>query len=250
MHLRSWLLASLVCWVLGFHADASAQKPAIRIGAEDDWAPFSSAKNGTPVGMAVDIVKAIFAEAGLALELVPLPYARCMEEARIGRVAGCFDTLPDDLLRKDFWFHAMPLFSDPILILARGDDPAVSLGLKGLEGKRVITTHGYTYGDAFEVNRSIQRVNASHDVNALRMLDAKRGDYALVYQRITNLLLQGEAKGLAGKIKSLGPLIHADLYIAFSRKHPGAESLVQQFDAAHGRLLKNQTIAKIEKRWN
>ena len=122
--------------------------------------------------------------------------------------------------------------------------------MKGLEANKVIITHGYTYGDAFEANPWIQRVVASHDINALRMLDAKRADYALVYQRITNLLLRGEAQALAGKVKAVGRLTNADLYIAFSRKYPGIEGVLQRFDAAHARLLKGPVIQQIEKRWN
>ena len=239
-----------IVWVLAHCGVVLAQGTQLRIGAEDDWAPFSSLSNGAPVGMAVDLVQAIFSEAGMPIQLVPLPYKRCMEEAKAGRIAGCFDTLPDDQLRKDYQFHAQPLFSDSILILARADDPVVRLGLSDLEGKKVIVTHGYTYGDAFEAKLSIQRISASHDINALRMLHAKRGDYALVYQRISHLLLSGEAKALLGKIKSVGPLTDAKLYIAFSRRYPGMEGIVQRFDAAHARLLKNQTISKIEKRWN
>ena len=256
MRWKPWRITGLVVWALAQCISALAQgapqpsQQVLRIGAEDDWAPFSSAKNGVPVGMAVDLVQAIFAEAGMPIQLVALPYKRCMEEAKLGRIAGCFDTLPDDQLRKDYWFHTQPLFSDPILILARADDPVMRRDLAGLEGKKVIVTHGYTYGDAFEANRTIQRVSASHDINALRMLHAKRGDYALVYQRITNVLLQGDAKALQGQIKPVGTLTQANLFIAFSRRYPGMERIVQRFDAAHARLLKNQAISRIEKRWN
>lgn len=247
---QGWVAAVLGGCLLLAWTVAGAQSVPIRIGAEDDWAPFSSAKNGKPEGMAVDLVQAIFAEAGLPLELVPLPYKRCLEEARLGRIAGCFDTLPDAQLHKDYQFHASPLFSDPILILARSDSPAANLDLKGLEASKVIITHGYTYGEAFEANPWIQRVVATHDINALRMLDAKRGDYALVYQRITHLLLRGEARSLVGKIKPVGRLVNADLYIAFSRKYPGVDGILQRFEVAHARLLKGPVIQQIEKRWN
>ncbi len=245
-----WIVALLMGWLLQCSPSVWAQGATIRIGAEDDWAPFSGVKNGKPHGMAVELVQAIFSEAGLPLELVSLPYARCLEETRQGRIAGCFNTLPDEQLRNDFWFHAKPLFSDPILILTRSDNPLPARDIKGLEGQRVITTHGYTYGDALEANRTIRRVVASQDINALRMLDAKRGEYALVYQRIANLLLRGDAQQLMGKIRVSGQLTNADPYIAFSRKYPDVESVMRRFDAAHNRLLKNQMIQHIENRWN
>ncbi len=253
MAIRPWIVAAAIgIWAVSVLPGAWAQNTVVRIGAEDDWAPFSSlnVKTGKPQGMAVDLVQAIFAESGMALELVVLPYKRCLEETKWGRIAGCFDTLQDAELRREYRFHARPLFSDPIWILARNDSTAKNLDLKALGASKVIITHGYTYGDEFEANTTVQRVVASHDINALRMLDAKRADYALVYQRITKLLLRGDAQGLADKIKPVGQLINADLYIAFSRQYPGIDDIVQRFDAAHARLLKGPVLYQIEKRWN
>ena len=236
-------------WVLAWAAHAQTIDP-IRIGAEDDWAPFSSAKDGELQGLAVELVQAIFAEAGIAIELVPLPYARCMDEAKRGRLAGCFDTLPDASLRKDYLFHAKPLFTDAPWILARADSPAEHLTVQGLTGKRVIVTHGYTYGDAFESNAAIQRVSAPYDINALRMLVAERGEFAVVYRRVTQQLLRAAAQDLQGKFKPVGQLDDAALYLSFSRLYPDVQSLVHRFDEAHARLRKNGVLQKIEKRWN
>lgn len=245
--IQRWLLG-LCCLLLA--ALGAAHGEVVRIGAEDDWAPYSSAKEGGPQGMAVDLVQAIFAEAGMQLELVPLPYARCMEDAKRGRLAGCFDTLPDAALRKDYLFHAQPLFVDELWVLARSENPSAKLKTADLAGKRVIVTHGYTYGDAFESNAAIERITAPRDSNALRMLVAGRGEYAVVYRRITRHLLRGDAQDLEGKFKQVGKLEDAALYLSFSRQYPDVQAIVQRFDAAHARLRKSGALQKIEKRWN
>jgi polar amino acid transport system substrate-binding protein len=229
---------------------AYAQQVVVRIGAEDDWAPFSSVRGGKPYGMAVELVQAIFAEAGIPLELVPLPYARCMEDAKRGRLAGCFDTLPDAALRKDYFFHAQPLFVDELWILGRTANTAVNLKTADLSDKRVIITHGYTYGDAFETNAAIRRITAPHDINALRMLVAERGEFAVVYRRITQHLERGSAQDLRGKFKRVGKLEDAALYLSFSRQYPDVQTIVSRFESAHTRLIKNGSLQKIEKRWN
>lgn len=239
-----------VVWGLALTWGAIAQTETIRIGAEDDWAPYSSVRDGVPQGMAVELVKAIFSEAGLSIELVPLPYARCMEETRRGRLAGCFDTLPDASLRKDYIFHNLPLFTDELWILARADNRATQMTAKSLTGKQVIVTHGYTYGDAFESNAAIQRVTAPYDVNALRMLVAERAEFAVVYRRVTQHLQRSTAQDLQGRIKPVGKLDDAALYLSFSRRYPDVQGLVRRFDAAHVRLRKNGVLQKIEKRWN
>ena len=88
-----------VCWwTLLFVGAGVFAGERIRIGAEDDWSPYSSVAQGRPVGFAVDLVRAAWAASGVDVELVPLPYARCMKEVDRGLLAGCFDTLHDPIL--------------------------------------------------------------------------------------------------------------------------------------------------------
>lgn len=254
---RSWIFAALAC-VLGlWGVPAAAEKtPAhttltpLLIGAEDNWAPFSSAENGQPTGMAVDLVRAIFAEAGIPIQLVSVPYARCMAETKAGRLAGCFDTLPDAQMRRDYLFHAKPLFSDTLLILARADSTESRLREQDLENKVVLITHGYSYGDAFEGNSRIHRMESVADLNILRMLARSRADYAVVYQRILTYQLRDGAKDLAGQLKAVGRLEDANLFVSFSRGWPQIDTTLERFNAAHNRLLRSGRIAKIQKQWD
>jgi polar amino acid transport system substrate-binding protein len=227
----------------------AAQTAPLLIGAEDDWAPFSSVENGKPVGMAVEIVSAIFAEAGLAVQLVPMPYDRCMQQALTGRLQGCFDTAQDARLRRDYLFHAQPLFSDKALILARSDTPEIGLRLQDLDGRKVIVTSGYTYGEAFEGNPKIERVPAIGDINTLRMLRSGTADQAIVYRRVLAYLLKGKGQDLKGAFKTMGTLSVNDLYLSFSPRMPDAKSVLRKFNVAHEKLLRSQAIADIEKRW-
>lgn len=242
-----------VCWWFFFLVLASgarAQAPALLIGAEDDWAPYSSAENGQPKGMAVDIVQAIFAQAKLPVELVSMPYERCMVEAKAGRLAGCFDTVPDAQMRRDYVFHAKPLFSDFVVILTRKDSPVKSMQLRDLENKPVIVTYGYTYGDEFQTNKKIQHIDAIGDINVLRQLKAGKADQAIVYSRILSYLMRGKGKDMEGDFKVVGRLPQNPLYLTFSRRWPDIAGVTKKFNVAHDQLLKNGTIATIEKRWD
>ena len=245
MQFRGWCFA--VLWALAFNA--AAQTQPLLIGAEDDWAPFSRAKNGQPVGMAVDIVRAIFGQANIPVKLVALPYARCMLETKAGKLGGCFDTLPDAQMQRDYLFHAKPLFSDPLLIITRADSKDSAVKIQDLQGKRVLITHGYSYGDEFESNFLIQRVQSTSDLSNLRMLVAGRAEYSIVYRRILGHQLRGKARDLASQIKPVGQLPNAQLYLSFSRSYPGIPDVIERFNEAHNRLLRDGTIAAISKKW-
>lgn len=243
---RSALLGLVGALLMGF---AQAAPVLIPIGAEDDWAPFSSVKNGKPVGLAVDIVSAIFAEAGIPVQLVAVPYERCMKETLAGLLAGCFDSTPDAKLLRDYYFHAKPLFSDPTLILAPSAATQKALTVKDLRGKHVAITHGYTYGDEFESDKAIVRKVVPGDINALRMLAAGRVEYAIVYKGILAQLQRGAAASIKDQITPVGQVQMNNLFLSFSRSYPGSPELVRRFEVAHAKLVANGAIARILKRW-
>ena len=60
-----------------------------RIGAEDDWYPYTAWRDEQIVGMSADIVRAAFASSETSIELAAYPYSRCMELARSGALAAC-----------------------------------------------------------------------------------------------------------------------------------------------------------------
>ena len=67
---------------------AATADEVYRIGAEDDWYPFTALREGKVQGMSADLVRAAFAASNTRVELVPYPYSRCMELTRTGRLAA------------------------------------------------------------------------------------------------------------------------------------------------------------------
>ncbi|MEO7107095.1 MAG: transporter substrate-binding domain-containing protein, partial [Rhodoferax sp.] len=135
------MLPVLVCMLMLWGAQAFAGE-RILIGAEDDWAPYSASIGGKPQGFAVDIVRAAWAASGLDVELIPLPYARCMKEVERGDLAGCFDTLRDPVLESKYRWHQQPLFQARIGIYGRAlgpGDARTPVVLDMLHGKRIGT---------------------------------------------------------------------------------------------------------------
>ena len=223
----------------------------IRIGAEDDWSPYSSAVKGEPVGFAVDVVRAAWAAAGVDVELVPLPYARCMKDVDRGLLAGCFDTLRDPILESRYRWHAQPLFRASIGIYGRvgNGNERTDLSMASLRGKRVGVTHGYDYGEAFDGDSTMLRDVAPSDLSSLRKLVAGRVDFVLVFDRVANNIAKAHPE--LGKGFSLqGVLVEPDLYISFARTYPGIARIVTQFDQGLAKVRSSGEYARIEARWH
>jgi polar amino acid transport system substrate-binding protein len=237
---RCYSLAILLWWcaISGLVA-ASTPSPAIpqpstvptktaviKIGAEDDYYPYSAKRNGKPVGMAVEIISAAFAAAKVDFEFVSLPFARCKSETSKGEIAGCFDTVRNSLNETQYLWPKIPLFLDHFYIYAAANHPDKLITLSDLKGKTVATTHGYDYGEAFDSDKSIKRDSRLTDIIGLRNLSRGRVEYGVFSEQITKYLLL-ENPELAGKIKSVGFLSEAELYLCFSKDYPNIKQIIK-----------------------
>lgn len=244
-----WVAVALVWGVSLLVASPVVAADRIRIGAEDDWRPYSYVVEGKPVGFAVDLARAAWAAAGVEVELVPLPYARCMKEVDNGTLAGCFNTLRDARTEDRYRWHRRPLFKARIAIYGRSD--AASTGRvdrEGLRGFRVGVTNGYDYGAAFDNDVRMRRDVAPSDLISLRKLVAGRVDYALVFDRVAQQIARVHPD-LGQRFTQRGVLVEPLLYISFTQLQPGLEALIARFDAGLDKVHQSGEYARIEARW-
>lgn len=239
-------IALLVCALcLSGASIVRAETP--RIGAEDDWYPYTAWRNERIEGMSADIVRAAFAASNASVELAPYPYSRCMELARSGSLAGCFNTTPDANIRAEFLLPQEVLFSDDILLWGRADAEAID-DLGAIDGKRVAVTIGYTYGEYFDNYADIQRIAVRRDINGFLMLQRDRVDYVIAFRGTTEALLRDHSE-LVGQFKALARVHRPQLYLTFSRHHPQAEALLHDFDAGMQQIRQDGTYQRILANW-
>jgi polar amino acid transport system substrate-binding protein len=218
-----------------------------RIGAEDDWYPYTAWRDERIVGMSADIVRAAFATSNTPIELAAYPYSRCMELARVGGLAACFNTTPDARIKALFLLPEEVLFSDDILLWARHGAAALE-NLDSLAGKRVAVTIGYTYGEHFDAREDIQRVPVRRDLNGFLMLQRDRVDYMVAFRGTTQALIEQHPE-LAEQFVALATVHQPQLYLTFSRHHPQAPALLQLFDQGMRQIRSDGTYQKILQRW-
>lgn len=248
---RGWYWTALfLVWGAGLLAANPVEAAErIRIGAEDDWRPYSFVVEGKPVGFAVDLARAAWAAAGVDVELVPLPYARCMKEVDNGTLDGCFNTLRDARTEDKYRWHKKPLFKARIAIYGRSDaTPKGRVDREGLLGARVGVTNGYDYGAAFDNDARMLRDVAPSDLISLRKLVAGRVDYALVFDRVAREIARVHPEVGQG-FTQRGVLVEPLLYISFTRQKPGLEALIARFDAGLDKVRQSGEYARIEARW-
>lgn len=221
----------------------------LTIVAEDNWYPYSAERDGAAEGFAVDLVRAAYRAAGHDVRFVTMPYARCLEEVRAGRELGCFDTTHEPENESRFLFHQVPLFSATIVIVGPADSPAQELTPADLRGQKVAITNGYTYGEPFQSDATINKDVVVSDLSVLRVVALKRATYGLVYDRVMASIISEHAAELAGKVKIVGMLSQQDLFISFSKARPEASEAMAALDRGLNLIKADGTYQAIEQRW-
>ena len=249
MDLRVWTLSPAACLLaLLLLAPAARAEEVYNIGAEDDWYPFTAYRDGQVQGLSVDIVRAAFAASDTRIELLPYPYARCMELTRTGQLAGCFNTSPDARIVAEYRLPSEALFSDDILLWARAGAAPVETP-EALAGQRVAVTIGYEYGSRFDNDQRPVRVPVRRDLNGFLMLERGRVDYTVAFRGTAQALFQQHAE-LQGRFVPVATVHQPQLYLSFSRHHPSAELLQQRFDEGMRRIRADDRYRRILERWH
>lgn len=241
--------ASLVALLLCASAGSALAAEPITIGAEDDWYPYSGTVDSKAKGMAVDIVREAFKKAGVDVVFQSMPYARCMEDAKAGKIFGCFDAARNSALEAQYLWHAKPLFIARINIYAKADSTDSGLTSKSMEGKQVAVTQDYEYGEAFDSNSKINRVVSKHDIQGFRLVMSGKAQYAVAYEKVANHLFQQHKGELAGKFKAVGSTADVGLFIAVGKTYPNAAKLVASFNEGFEGITKDGKYKSIETAW-
>ncbi|HYC05114.1 MAG TPA: transporter substrate-binding domain-containing protein [Azospirillaceae bacterium] len=218
-----WLLAGLMP-VSG----ASAAPTVVCRGAgHDRWLPYSyELPDRTMAGAAHDILEQALAMVGLRYErrLVG-PWKRViasLETGAIDIVAGAFPTAA----REERFLFSTPLSEVPIHIFARTDRQPTFERWEDLRGKRMVTSLGNSFGDAWDrfARENLEIVWTSSVVEGVRMLRAGRVDFAVSPLDAGRLAVR--AAGLEGLLVPLPrPLTVVSLSAVFAPGSPCADRL-------------------------
>lgn len=245
------LRSSLTLMAIGaLISHASSAQPTVLIGAENDWAPYSSSPDaGAPAsgpvqGFAVDLVRAGFAAKGIKAEFLALPFARCMLYASTGRVVGCFNaTITEDNKLRYLW-HQPAMFEEELSIFARASSSADKLTLADLRGRSVGYTNGYTYPTEFMQDTAIKKHSATSDQYLLKMLLSGRVDYILLNRSPGHWRINGSPE-FAGKAKRVGTISLDGFWIAFSKQHPDGARMAELFGQGLVELRQNGSYQRM-----
>lgn len=231
------LLAALLAATLSFTANPLAAAEPVRL-ASLEWEPYIG--SGLPdQGYVAALVRAAFAEQGLAVEIEFHPWARALALARSGAVDGLVPEYYNGSRESEFAFSAQ-LTAAPLVLYKRRDaaigyriDPtgAPDAGLRALKAYRFGVVRGYLNTPAFDAADYLIKDEADDDADNLRKLADGHIDLAVIDRRVAEHLIRTHFPDYAATLEPLAPALgEMRLYIAFSRKSPRMAEALAAFN--------------------
>lgn len=221
----------------------------IVLAAEDGFFPYTGLYDGELRGFSLDIVAAAYDAVGCGLELVVMPYNRCIREVQTGRQSGCFNTTNSAENVQKYLFHGEPLFRGRILVY----------GPPGFEGPLTEETfrkstfsvvRGYTYTDEFDNNPKITKIEVETDFQTLALVARGRADFAVVYEKVAQFHIGNNGDQITPTPVPVADLVDFDLFVSFTKTDVEQSVFkAHALDVGLTRIRENGVYAGIETAW-
>lgn len=237
---------SFVCLMAATLGFASAAKAAdsIRVAHDQRFPPFAEVKDGKSEGLAVDILNAAAAKAGLTITYVPVPFEEIQRTLDDGRADAVFPLAINPERRQSFDFtQALVITGGALFVRAPQHAPD---GLKALAGKVVVTPKtgplaGFIGKTAPEVKLV---VNADYDQSFAQLLSGEADAAALNFQVGRRLA----ATLHAGKV-TLPEKLFLELPLALAVRKGSHAELIQKLDQGLAAIRADGSYQAINDRW-
>ncbi|CAM4354105.1 substrate-binding periplasmic protein [Shewanella denitrificans] len=231
--------------LLSFFSMAKAQEPLVFVTS--DYPPYVIDNNGVATGMVPDIIRAIFKDSDIEVDIVFQPWNRGQASVISG---AAFATFPYVMTRERAKVFD---FSDPFLAFFPKFFYNKMRFPNGFSWKKLKDFQGYKMGGVrgfwYEADFQALRLNVNYvstDLQNMNMLLKERVDFTLIDEMVgwhlikTNFPHKKDHFAVAKKPES-----QSGLHLMISRKYPNAKVLTQVFNKGLKTIKTNGTYQKI-----
>lgn len=233
------------------------ERSTLIVAFGNDWVPYYAREaDGSWSGLEIDLVGAIFREAGISIKAIPLPTPRAQDYLKTGEIDFLTSASFTDG-RNGYARFSEAYRDETVAIMIRAADggryPMARLrDIGNYPGTTLAFQRGAWYGPQFQevlsdpalADRLVDTLGLD---TRLKMLAA--GRVTMVIGDYYALVAAAKAQGLSDRL-AVHPLTVSEepIHLMFSRESVSAKT-VGKIDAAIGRLKKNGTLEAILNRW-
>lgn len=215
---------------------------ALQLGSTP-WSPFTDTA-GKP-RFAIDLVHAALERMGITAETTVVAEGSLTPALFEGRFHGS-PALWRDKEREAKLVYSKPYLENRLVLVGRKGYDVSAPALPALAGRRIALVAGYTYGDALTSARGPEFVAAATVEESLEKVLSGQADYALMDQLVVQHLLTNYPEEVKTRL-AIGtePLLVRTLHFALRREVPGAQSIVDRFDAELGKMIADRSYHRL-----
>ncbi len=211
------------------------------------YPPLVYQQQGAVTGIATRIVRAVFSDLGIDIDIEILPWPRALQYLEHGQADGVFTIFRNPRREQYLLYPDQPLIVQTISLYANNDSPVQFSGqLAELQPYRIGITRAVSYGRRFDraARETLSGITVVNDEESKFMLLARRRvDLVVSSTGIADFYLN--RLGLQDQISRIPVVIErVPSYLAFSRKSSG-NRLMKQFEAALQRLKQSGRYEQI-----
>lgn len=201
-------------------------------------------------GLALELVKHIFARTDYAADVSIERWSRAMEGVRVGIFDALATAWYTDERNKDFLFSE-PYLDSKLVLVKRQSDPSRYRSLQDLAGRKLGVRADYAYGVDFNSVPQIKLVEENHLIQNLLNLLNGSVDLVIGDQRTMNLQLHEYLKDRVNQFQ----VVHIDLpvrqrHVAAGRDVAGHKEMIAAFNKALAEVRKDGSYSAIVKKWD
>jgi ABC-type amino acid transport substrate-binding protein len=218
------------------------QAPQLHL-ASTNWPPFTGPP-GAPQ-FALDLVNEALRRIGVTAETAIVDEARFTPSLLAAEFDGSAAVWKDAEREQVLVFSEPYLENRLILVGRRGSDVSAAT-LAALAGKRIVLVGGYSYGDEVRDGGGPIFLRSKSEEDSLAKLLANEADYTLMDELVVQFLISNYADQARDRLQvGSTPLITRPLHLAIRRARPGAEGLINRFNAQLRRMIADRTYHRL-----
>lgn len=214
--------------------------------ATEEYPPYEYKEDGVLKGLDIEIIQAASERLGIKVKVKFLPWARAMNNVRLGKNDAMFPMFRTSEREKFLYFTTEHLGHEKNILITNKESTRQARSLEDLAGWEIGIARDNSYGKEFDEYKNIQRHEVTNIKQLIKMAAiGNRFDAATVNELVFAYIVK--ELGMAGRFKKLDFVVtNQPLYIGFSKaKGKSHKQLAEDYSRVLKQLREEGVIENI-----
>ena len=203
--------------------------------ASDVWPPFTDVQ-GKP-RRALDLVEAALSNGKIPSSTTITSWENVLSGLQRKSFDGC-GAMWRSKEREEFLLFSEPYLENRLVLIGRAGTGVESMGITGLQGKRLALVPGYAYGNVLRQLKDVTLVYGPSDIANFQKVYVGQADFALAEE----LLVDETFKHYSPRTQRFmaagtTPIFRRSLHLAIRKDYPGAEKIISAFNHSMSEVI-------------